>query len=112
MGKKRANKRDRECTEDGNVIASTASPSDEPPRKRRLSDKDKDDAVNEEMRRRREQEAQLRIAFRVAEGGKGGGLNDRQNPADRRTYEDKSGYDEFGRRIKSSDPADLPSHCL
>merc|ERR1712190_638571 len=73
---------------------------------------DRDFALqNEELRRRRAEDAQHRQLIRMAEGGKCGGLNDRQDPADRREFEDTSGYDDFGRRKKAKVPGGLPPHC-
>eukprot|EP00419_Tripos_fusus_P085288 CAMPEP_0172866584 /NCGR_PEP_ID=MMETSP1075-20121228/82072_1 /TAXON_ID=2916 /ORGANISM="Ceratium fusus, Strain PA161109" /LENGTH=78 /DNA_ID=CAMNT_0013715767 /DNA_START=31 /DNA_END=264 /DNA_ORIENTATION=- len=50
---------------------------------------DKDFALaNEEMRRRRDEEREERRQQRLAEGGRGLGLNDRQDPSDRREFVD------------------------
>eukprot|EP00929_Paragymnodinium_shiwhaense_P115974 TRINITY_DN85180_c0_g1_i1.p1 TRINITY_DN85180_c0_g1~~TRINITY_DN85180_c0_g1_i1.p1 ORF type:complete len:145 (-),score=38.44 TRINITY_DN85180_c0_g1_i1:227-661(-) len=40
--------------------------------------------------------------LREAEGGKGGGYNDRQDPQDRKPPEDEGEVDDFGRRRKTT----------
>uniref|UniRef100_A0A7S4PTP7 Uncharacterized protein n=1 Tax=Alexandrium monilatum TaxID=311494 RepID=A0A7S4PTP7_9DINO len=52
-----------------------------------------------ESSRRAEAERMARRALRLAEGGRCGGLNDRQEVIDKREWVDNSGYDDFGRRI-------------
>mmetsp|Transcript_27984 Transcript_27984/g.80289 ORF Transcript_27984/g.80289 Transcript_27984/m.80289 type:complete len:175 (-) Transcript_27984:75-599(-) len=60
-----------------------------------------------ESSRRAEAERLARRALRLAEGGRGGGLYDRQEASDRRQWVDDSGYDDFGRRInKPAAPAE------
>lgn len=55
--------------------------------------------VNEDADRLRKEEAMLRKAAREAEGGRGGGYNDRQEIASDRAVEEKGGFDDFGRRV-------------
>eukprot|EP00931_Biecheleriopsis_adriatica_P007866 TRINITY_DN109117_c0_g1_i1.p1 TRINITY_DN109117_c0_g1~~TRINITY_DN109117_c0_g1_i1.p1 ORF type:complete len:304 (+),score=53.43 TRINITY_DN109117_c0_g1_i1:32-913(+) len=58
-------------------------------------------AANEERRRRQEADHRDRMRMRILEGGRGGGLNDRQDPTDRVEWKDDGfEFDEFGRRCK------------
>mmetsp|Transcript_22247 Transcript_22247/g.40965 ORF Transcript_22247/g.40965 Transcript_22247/m.40965 type:complete len:153 (-) Transcript_22247:6-464(-) len=59
-------------------------------------------AADEERRKRWEDMKEERLRQRRAEGGRGGGLNDRQDASDRRTFVDNSGFDDFGRRVAST----------
>mmetsp|Transcript_59846 Transcript_59846/g.192655 ORF Transcript_59846/g.192655 Transcript_59846/m.192655 type:complete len:140 (+) Transcript_59846:133-552(+) len=63
-----------------------------------------------EFERRRQQELQERRVQRMAEGGRGGGLNDRQTVVEKGPAPppDEDGYDDFGRRVagRSGVPAD------
>jgi len=55
-----------------------------------------------QIKQQQDQERFWRWMSRAASGecGRGGGLNDRQDPTDRREHEDNSEFDEFGRRKK------------
>mmetsp|Transcript_58660 Transcript_58660/g.136939 ORF Transcript_58660/g.136939 Transcript_58660/m.136939 type:complete len:150 (-) Transcript_58660:17-466(-) len=66
-------------------------------------------AADEERRKRWEDLKEERLRQRRAEGGRGGGLNDRQDLSDRRTFVDDSGFDDFGRRRASS--SSTARHC-
>lgn len=56
----------------------------------------------EEFAERTKKEAEERRKTRDAEGGRGGGFNDRQDIERREVPVDDSGYDEFGRRKKTT----------
>eukprot|EP00927_Polykrikos_kofoidii_P035497 TRINITY_DN30050_c0_g1_i1.p1 TRINITY_DN30050_c0_g1~~TRINITY_DN30050_c0_g1_i1.p1 ORF type:complete len:220 (-),score=34.90 TRINITY_DN30050_c0_g1_i1:65-724(-) len=58
-----------------------------------------DPQMAEESRRRQEVERQARRSIRLAEGGRGGGYNDRQTTFERQEWKDESTIDDFGRRI-------------
>mmetsp|Transcript_108258 Transcript_108258/g.188020 ORF Transcript_108258/g.188020 Transcript_108258/m.188020 type:complete len:139 (-) Transcript_108258:11-427(-) len=60
-----------------------------------------DGNVHAEEEERRKQEAMVRRQARLAEGGRGGGFNDRQELAHKEqgAAEDEDGYDDFGRRV-------------
>mmetsp|Transcript_89856 Transcript_89856/g.155537 ORF Transcript_89856/g.155537 Transcript_89856/m.155537 type:complete len:140 (-) Transcript_89856:58-477(-) len=55
----------------------------------------------EAFERKRQQDLEARRAARQAEGGRGGGLNERQQDVERAPArpEDEGGYDDFGRRV-------------
>mmetsp|Transcript_146767 Transcript_146767/g.468901 ORF Transcript_146767/g.468901 Transcript_146767/m.468901 type:complete len:137 (+) Transcript_146767:1738-2148(+) len=56
----------------------------------------------DEFERKTKEELEARRAQRTAEGGRGGGHNDRQEVTRRSpSRPDEGGYDDFGRRIRS-----------
>mmetsp|Transcript_60941 Transcript_60941/g.122181 ORF Transcript_60941/g.122181 Transcript_60941/m.122181 type:complete len:132 (+) Transcript_60941:116-511(+) len=68
-----------------------------------------------EFERRRQQELEERRAQRQAEGGRGGGFNERQKvEAKERAPADEDGYDDFGRRVtgRSGGKADKAKAAL
>lgn len=63
-----------------------------------------DPLLAEEFKRRQELQRWARRAARLAEGGRGGGLNDRQM-VERREFCEDSEIDDFGRRVSRARPA-------
>merc|ERR1712087_589067 len=59
-------------------------------------------APNDEWQKRKDEERILKRQLREAEGGRGGGFNDRQVVEKKEVAEEDSEFDEYGRRKKKA----------